>query len=188
MTTAGERPVSSLRQALAALARIGLLPVAAAPLRASMASAGTQLQQAVLAEIPAFSASGNPQILPDLKRHAREHLDEILRLFGGGGLDDFSFVRAHARLRAEQRFPLEATLHAYRCGHRTLSRWLREAAVASKPKNVEKAVSAVADFAIEYTDAISTIVTAVRWRACSHFSLPLLGLPEAQRERLRSLI
>jgi hypothetical protein len=160
MPAAGKRPVGSLGQALAALASTGIMPRAAEPLRASMESAGAALQDAVLAEIPAFAASGNPQILPDLKRHAREHLDEILRLFGGGRLDNFAFVRAHARLRAEQRFPLEATLHAYRCGHRNLSRWMREAAIASKPADVEKAISAVADFAIEYTDTISTIVTA----------------------------
>jgi len=160
MATLSERPVSSLRQALAALARTGLLPAAGAPLEATMAGAGAALQQAVLAETPAFSASGNPQILPDLKRHAREHLDEILRLFGDGALEDFAFVRAHARLRAEQRFPLEASLHAYRCGHRVLSRWMRDAAIATRPADVEKAIAAVADFAIEYTDAISTMMTS----------------------------
>jgi hypothetical protein len=57
-------------------------------------------------------------------------------------------------------FPLEATLHAYRCGHRILSHWLRDAAIAIGPKSGEKAVSAVADFAIEYTNAISTIIAS----------------------------
>ena len=73
---------------------------------------------------------------------------------------DFAFVTAHAHRRAEQRFPLEATLHAYRVAHRVLSHWLREAAIAAGPKNLEQAVSAVADFSIEYTNLISSITTA----------------------------
>ena len=155
-----ERQIMALRRALAGLAQTGVAPRAADALDATMGSAGAALLASVLAEIPAFAASGNPAILPSLKQHARDHLDEIRRLFGGGDLEDFAFVRTHARLRAEQRFPLEATLHAYRCGHRTLSRWMREAAVASIPGGVEAAISAVADFSIEYTDAISTIVAA----------------------------
>jgi DNA-binding transcriptional ArsR family regulator len=51
-----------------------------------------------------------------------------LRLLRGGPVGDFDFVREHARRRAEQRFPLEATLHTYRCAHKVFSRWLREAA------------------------------------------------------------
>ena len=70
------------------------------------------------------------------------------------------FVRAHAQRRAEQYFPLEAILHAYRCGHRILSHWLRDAVVAAQPASIENAISAVADFAIEYTNTISTIMAA----------------------------
>jgi hypothetical protein len=69
-------------------------------------------------------------------------------------------VRAHARRRAEQRFPLEVTLHAYRCGHRVISRWLRDAAASLRPESAREAVDAVADFAIEYTDAISAAMTS----------------------------
>jgi PucR C-terminal helix-turn-helix domain len=154
------RQEDSLRQALALLAETGLVPGAAVALDASMAAAGIALQDAVLTEIPAFALSGNPAIIPSLRQHAEDHLCEIRRLFGGAALDDFEFVKAHARLRAEQRFPLEATLHAYRCGHRTLSGWLRDAAVTLNPRSLEKAVSAVADFSIEYTNAISTIATS----------------------------
>jgi PucR C-terminal helix-turn-helix domain/GGDEF-like domain len=154
------RQENSLRQVLALLAKTGLVPRAARALDASMAAAGIALQDAVLTEIPAFALSGNPAIIPSLRQHTEDHLCEIRRLFGGGALDNFEFVKAHARLRAEQRFPLEATLHAYRCGHRTLSGWLRDAAVALNPRSLEKAVSAVADFSIEYTNAISTIATS----------------------------
>lgn len=149
-----------LGQVLALLTQTGVIPRAAAALDRSMQEAGSALREAVPVEIPAFSASGNPEILPEFNRHAGEHVQEIRRLFGGGEVGDFAFVRTHAHHRAEQRFPLEATLHAYRCGHRILSHWLRHAAIESGPANLEKAVSAVADFAIEYTNTISTITTS----------------------------
>jgi len=149
-----------LQQIMARLSCVELIPQVARELDSSMKSAGSSLRDAVLAEVPAFSASGNPDVVPGLNRHGAEHVAEIRRLFGGGEIDDFGFVRTHAQLRAEQRFPLEAILHAYRCGHRVLSRWLREAAVAVAPGGSESAISAIADFAIEYTNAISMIATS----------------------------
>ena len=122
--------------------------------------AAKALRDAVLAEIPGFSASANPQVLPGLASHGREHVDEICRLIAEGSLGDFGFVRDHARQRAEQRFPLEVSLHAYRCGHRVLSQWLRNAVTATLTSGVEQAVAAVADFAIEYTNTISVIAAA----------------------------
>lgn len=145
---------------LSILAEAAIIPRAVRPLEATQMAAGTSLRKSVLDEVPAFSRSGNPEVLPGLDKHFTDHIDEILRLFGGGGIGDFEFVRAHARLRAEQHFPLDAILHAYRCGHRELSHWLRDAAIATAPVRIEAAVSAVADFAIEYTDTVSTIVTA----------------------------
>jgi sugar diacid utilization regulator len=150
----------ALRDAMALIAACGVLRNAGPVLDASADRAATALREAVLAEVPAFSTSGNPQILPSLAVHAGEHMQEIRRLAEGGEIDDFAFVKAHAQRRAEQYFPLEAVLHAYRCGHRILSRWLRDAAIAHQPQNIEAAISAVADFAIEYTNTISTIMAA----------------------------
>ncbi len=150
----------SLRQIFMVLVELGIIPAAAAALESGLPKAGAALREAVLAEIPAFTTSGNPDILPGLDQHARENMMEIQRLFGGGEIGDFEFIKTHAHLRAEQRFPLEATLHAYRCGHRILSHWLRDAALAIHPHNVESAVSVVADFAIEYTNIISSIAAA----------------------------
>ena len=149
-----------LRQTLEALHGIGVVPAAGAALDAGIAEASETLHQTVLDEIPAFSESGNPDVLPELAHHASEHISEIRRLFGGGTTGDFEFVKAHARRRAEQKFPLEATLHAYRCGHKVLSRWMRDAATTAVSNNVQQVLSAVADFSIEYTDTISTIVAA----------------------------
>ena len=121
-----------------------------------------KLQQAILVEVPAFSRSRNPELLPELAQHGGENVDEIVRLLRAGGPGRFEFVRVHARRRAEQRFPLEATLHAYRCGHKVLSRWLREStlSVVSPGPDAQSAISAIADFAMEYVDAISTTFAA----------------------------
>lgn len=156
--SAGDR--AALEGTLAQLARIGVVPSAAESLTRGLRKAGEALGKAVLAEVPAFSVSGNPQVLPELERHAGEHLAELARLFGGGRIGEFGFVCSHAHRRAEQHFPLEATLHAYRCGHKILSQWMRAAAVAAVANDIERVVAAVADFAIEYTNTISTICAA----------------------------
>jgi NAD(P)-dependent dehydrogenase (short-subunit alcohol dehydrogenase family) len=171
----------ALRHVMSLLSQTGVMHKAAPSLDASMQSAGKTLREAVLAEVPAFSTSGNPEILPTLAHHGQEHIEEIRRLLDGGELGDFSFVKAHAQQRAGQRFPLEAVLHAYRCGHRTLSHWLRDAAVSARPPSIEDAVSAVADFAIEYTNAISTIMAA---EYVSHTRL----LAEAEGDRRTELL
>lgn len=150
----------SLRRSLAALAEVGVSPRAAGALERTAPEAGRALLESVRAEIPEYQDSGNPDVLPSLARHGEDHVREIARLVGGGGIGDFAFLRVHAHLRAEQRFPLELILHAYRCGHRSLSRWLREAALAARPGNLEAAMTAIADFAIEYTNAISTVAAS----------------------------
>ena len=149
-----------LRQSLGALGRLGVIPAAGPALDAAIGTVETALRHTVIDEIPAFSESGNPDVMPELGAHANEHIREIRRLFGGGDPGDFAFVTAHARRRAEQKFPLEATLHAYRCGHKVLLKWMRDAAVATVPDKVDAVVSAVADFSIEYTDIISTTLAA----------------------------
>jgi PucR C-terminal helix-turn-helix domain/GGDEF-like domain len=181
MLATSKRDHQALRQVLALLAKTGVIPRAAAALDSSMQTVASTLRDAVLAEIPAFSESGNPEIIPGMDQHTGEHIQEIRRLFGGGELSDLEFVRTHAHRRAEQRFPLEATLHAYRCGHRILSHWLRDAAIAIGSRSVEQAVSAVADFAIEYTNAISTI-------AASEYVSHTRILAEAEGDRRTELL
>lgn len=150
----------ALRRVMKLLVEAGVVPSAAAALDHAMEGVRTALREAILAEVPAFKTSGNPDILPGLGQHVGDYTREIQRLLCGGEVGDFDFVRTHAQRRAEQRFPLEATLHAYRSGHKILSHWLRDAAMAVDPKSHEAAVSAVADFAIEYTNAVSTIATS----------------------------
>lgn len=149
-----------LRRSLGQLASLGVIPQVHPALAARAEHADEALRDSILAEIPAFAASANPQVLPGLAAHGREHVDEILRLMADGGLGDFGFVRDHARQRAEQRFPLEVSLHAYRCGHRVLSQWLRAAVMDTLSSGIDQAVEAAADFSAEYTNAISIIAAA----------------------------
>lgn len=163
------------------LGRLGVVPAIGPALDARIAATGTALQKAVVDEIPAFSESGNPDVMPELSAHAGDHIRELRRLLGGGAIGDFGFVAAHARHRAEQKFPLEASLHAYRCGHKVLSRWMRDAAVDTVGDNVDAVVSAIADFSIEYTDAISTV-------AAAEYVAQTRALAEAEGDRRTELL
>jgi len=86
----------------------------------------------------------------------------VMRLLKGGFPGTFEFVRDHARRRAEQHFPLEATLHAYRSGHIVFLRWLQglPTARAARVRGSQLESVTMADFAVEYTDAISTTFAA----------------------------
>lgn len=149
-----------LSPSLAGLTRIRVLPRAAAILSNTAAGAAASLREAILSEEPAFRASRNPELIPEVGRHVGAQIEELARLFGGGSPSDFAFVRELARTLAEQHFPLEALLHCYRIGHRVLLRWLRDAVVTAKPRRASEAVSTVADFAIAYTEAISSVATS----------------------------
>ncbi|MEZ5924617.1 MAG: helix-turn-helix domain-containing protein [Hyphomicrobiaceae bacterium] len=153
-------PGDTLAGLLASLRQLGVVPGAAKTLAGTASEAAATLRDTILAEEPAFRASGNPDLLPEVGRHVAAQTVSLRRLFAGGAPDDLAFVRELARMLAEQHFPLEAFLHSYRIGHRVLSRWLRDAALAMRPKRADEAISAVADFAIAYTEAISTVATS----------------------------
>lgn len=148
------------RQSLARLGGLGVIPAAAAGLASTSKKTRQVLHATVLNEVPAYSTSANPDIVSNLEIHADEHIQELARLFTGAEPDGFEFVITHAQRRAEQRFPLEAILHAYRCSHRVLSHWLRDAALAAPHVASDQVISAVADFSIEYTNIISSITAA----------------------------
>src|SRR5450755_1051297 len=103
----------ALREALDRLASDAFLAPAVERASQGAGAAATSLQQAVLSDVPEFSRSRNPDLLPELAPQGREHVDDLRRLWRGGALERFGFGEQHARRRAEQRFPLAATLHAY---------------------------------------------------------------------------
>ncbi len=143
----------ALEQSLKALTETGYRPAAAPALHASRAAAGAALWALVRQEVPALRETANPAIAPAFEAHLDAQLAEIHRLVGGSGWPQLEFVRRHAAAAAEHRFPLEATLHAYRCCHRGITRWLREAAGA-------EALPVVDDFVIDWIDAVSTLAAA----------------------------
>ena len=102
------------------------------------------IYDAVLEEVPAYSASGNPAVLPELREHLSQHAAEVSRLLAGRRPGEMEFLTTQARRRAEQKFPLDAILSAYRCLHQGLLPWIREAAleVASEDSHMRRVVPA----------------------------------------------
>lgn len=173
----------ALRNSLKALKVLGVVPAIAGALEPQAASIAEDLKERVVAEIDAFSSTANPDVLPELQRHLEMLVAEICRLLGDARPGDLTFVRDYAQRRAQQRFPLEASLHAYRCSHRVISSWIRDAAlaVADTSAQVRRVVAAVADFAIEYIDVISTAAT-------SEYVLHTRLLAEAEGDRRTELL
>jgi hypothetical protein len=132
---------------------------------ALLADAGrmaAELRQAVLDETPAFTESGNPDVIPELEQHLEAHVRETCRLLGGGLPGDLAFVRDHAERRAAQKFPLDALLQSYSILHKTLANWIREAAleVADESAHLRRVVAAITDFVIEYTGNAGNLLTS----------------------------
>jgi len=148
--------------ALRALRLHGVVPAIAPHLRESRPGTSKILTTSVLEEVPAWSDSANPDVRPELQAHLDQQLDEVEHLLSGSAPRGWGFVEEYAKRHAAQRFPLEALLHTYRCVHKVLSAWVRDAAlaVADESAHVRRVVAAVADLAIEVTDAISTAATS----------------------------
>ncbi|MEJ2129747.1 MAG: helix-turn-helix domain-containing protein [Woeseiaceae bacterium] len=140
----------------------GVVPGAVAPLRASRPQAIDSLRGAIETEVRAWSLSANPDLIPELHTHLERHFDETERLFGGSRPGEWAFVRGFAGRLAATRFPLEALLHTYRCLHKALSEWVRDAALAAADESahVRRVVAATAEFASGYADIASTLATS----------------------------
>lgn len=153
---------SALRGSVRALAGHGLVPGLADALAADADDIARALEAAIIEAVPAYSATANPDVLPELRDHLDSQIEAILGLLRGAWPESFDFVRAHAERRALQRFPLEALLHGYRAAHKLLANRIRDAALAQADTGaqVRRVVAAVADFAIEYFDAVSTVATS----------------------------
>ena len=130
------------------------------------------LYAAVTTEVPAYMESGNPDVLPELETHLAEHVEALCALAGGARRLDLGFVRAHAERRAEQYFPLDAVLLAYRAMLRTFAPALRDAAlaVAATDAQVNRVVAASTDLLAEYGDAAGAALTATYVEHTRHLS------------------
>jgi DNA-binding PucR family transcriptional regulator len=165
------------------LQEAGVVPAVQAPLAADAGRVAAELRKAVLAEVPAFTDSGNPDVIPELEKHLEAHVAEVCRLLGGGLPGDLGFVREHAGRRASQKFPLDALLQSYRILHRTLSTWVRDAAleVADETAHLRRVVAAVTDFVIEYTGNAGSLLT-------SEYVHQTRRLAEAEADRRSALL
>lgn len=172
-----------LRATLTNLRTQGVVPVVQTALEPQRAASLKELIAAVSSEVPAYTESGNPELIPELEAHLGDIVDAACSLLAGNPVPPFQFVTEHARRRAAQKFPLNAILHAYRCVHRLLSRWIRDAALqtADESAQVRRVVAAVSDFAVEYTGALGTLLT-------SEYVAHTRSLAEAEGDRRTRLM
>lgn len=173
----------NLQRSLGKLKDFGVVPAVADRLDSGAEATAAVVYKAVIADIPAYRESGNPEVLPGLSRHVRHIVEDLLRLLAGGRTGEFAWVRDYAEIRARQKFPLEALLSAYRLAHQRLSVWIRDAALDAADEHAElrRVVAAAADFGIEYFGAIGPLLTAAY---VDHTRL----VAEAEGDRRQSLM
>jgi len=173
-----------------AMRRLGKYPASRIVVERAVAVAtavSIEFQQAVIAEVPEFSKSRNPDLLPEMAAHCTDIIDEIVRLLVGGGPARLGLVEEHARRRAAQHFPLEATLHAYRSSHKVLLRWLRKSVLAAalSAQEAEPVTVAIVEFSMEFVDAISTLFAG---SYAAHASLLAEAAVDQRSELLQVLL
>lgn len=153
---------SPLRATLLSLTSLGIIPGVAGNLRADSGRILDEIYDLIVADVPPYTSSGNPDVLPELRTYLQAHIDEICRLLGGPRREDFDFIRVHAHRRAAQKFPLDALLNAHRCIHKVLLRRIRDDAIGTAPvsTHITRVVAAVTEFTIEYNGAIGTLCTS----------------------------
>lgn len=150
-------PVS---ESIPALRRLGLLPTLGRHFAGKTEAILDALASQVLADNDAFRETRNPDIQPELKTSLRLHLESVASLLAESSFSDEHMLE-YARLRARQRFPLEAELGALRCLNRCLADEVRNAAieVADSSTEIRQVVAATAAFAIEYTGVAGSLTT-----------------------------
>ena len=155
-------PLPALAASIAVLRKFGVIPTVAGQLDPQAEEIVGSIETTVLSETPAFTTSGNPDVLPELREHLDSHVAEILWLLTGHQPRELSFVRDHAERRAAQKFPLDAVLASYRHLHKGLAEWIRDGAlkVADDTAELRRVVAAVSEFTAEYIGTVSTLLTS----------------------------
>ena len=168
--------------AIRTLRQSGVVPGIAKPLDDSSTATARSIVERVLQEVPAFTTSGNPDVVPELEAHISEHMEAINALLAGRPANNLAFVLNHARHRAEQKFPLDAVLACYRCLHTVLGVWIRDTALQSADESAQlrRVVAAVSDFIFEYSSAISSLLT-------TEYVAETRALAEAEGDRRNEL-
>ncbi|MEM8681788.1 MAG: helix-turn-helix domain-containing protein [Pseudomonadota bacterium] len=171
----------ALSLALDRLRQSGALPGAAEAF--DRASLVVDTREDALATADAYSASRNPQVLPELDEHLNQHADTIQRMLREMHSPTLAFVAEHAQRRAAQKFPLDALLRSYRSLNRVLADRLRDAAIAAAREDAElrQVVAATAALAIEYTGLAAS-------RATTEYVNETRRLSEAEGDRRSELL
>ena len=181
MTKASDFP--QLAASVASLTSLGVAPSVGQAMCIGTSVIHRNILESILDEVSAYTESGNPDVQPELRAHLDRHIAAVCQLLGDEDFEGLEFVRKHAHRRAEQKFPLDALLHAYRVIHKVFSRWIRDAALDAAPQSahVRRVVAAVTDFTIEYSGAIGTLVT-------SEYVKQTRRLAEAEGDRRTELL
>ena len=178
--SSGSPPSPSLQR----LRRVAELRPEVDPLLRRVPEMTAAVTAAIIADVAAFSDTANPKILPLLQRQVDELVTEYLRLLDGGVPGAPAFTGGYARETAEQYFPLEALLHAYRIGMRELLRITTRSLLRTDGADGIEVVSAATDFLLEFIDIAST-------QATEHYldqSRLLADVASDQRSQLLSIL
>lgn len=174
--------LSRLAAAIQRLREAGVSRAIVPALRAASEAACAMLYQAALREVPAYSASRNPDLLPEFERLLIAHFDQVSELLIGQPPRELGFVVDYARRRAEQKFPLDAELATCRYLLKAVADWLRDTALesADESAHVRRIVAAIADFSNEYVSTVATLLT-------SEYVTHTRALAEAEGDRRTEL-
>ncbi len=144
------------------------------------------MAEAVFREVPVYSRLRTDQLSRTVLGHSVDHVHAVVRTIRTWTLpsnEELAFVRAQAALRASQGLPLNALLHSYRLGHRTV--WERLVQVGGDREDVLDAVLALTTLTLGYTDLISAALAEGYFEQQRHL---LVELDRDRRDLLENLL
>jgi hypothetical protein len=184
MTDTGEITGRALVESLDRLRQVTAIAPGARTLQGRAPEINVAVVGAIIADVAAFSDTANPKIMPLLEQHVAELVTEYLALLDGHSPQLPAFVERYASEAAEQHFPLEALLHAYRVTMRELLQATTDVLLQKSRSDSLAIVTAVTDFLLEFVNATSTLAT-------EHYldrSRLLADVASDQRSRLFSIL
>jgi sugar diacid utilization regulator len=171
------RPVASATRAICTMV--------ADRLEADATDLAQVMAETVFREVPVYRGQ-RAELSRTVLKHSLDHVHAVVRTIRTWTLpapDELSFVRAQAALRAGQGLPLNALLHSYRLGHRTV--WERLVEVLGDRDDVLDAVLALTTLTLGYTDLISAVLAEGYFEQQRHL---LVELDRDRRDLLENLL
>jgi sugar diacid utilization regulator len=128
-------------------------------IEAEAAALGAAMAAAVFREVPIYRDHQTDDLQRTVVKHSVDHVYAVVRTIRTWSLptaEELAFVRTQGALRATQQLPLNALLHTYRLGHRTVWERLVQLAGGDGRDSVLDAVVALTSLTLGYTDLISS--------------------------------